>query len=151
VSVESHGGGDDARWEKLLIHPPELSGSHTSRDILEQVEGMDEGGEFCILRYVNESLTCRKILRHGASGFTSHPKKGVLRICIALKPSPLPVFNLRPLDPVESRLTTTPPRRISSLPAILPTLHESKVKDIITVQLLSMLLFIFANIKLYYL
>jgi hypothetical protein len=33
------------------------------------------------------SLTCRKILRHGISGFTSHPKKGVLRIFIALKKS----------------------------------------------------------------
>jgi hypothetical protein len=31
------------------------------------------------------SLTCRKILRHGTSGFTSHPKEGVLRIFIALK------------------------------------------------------------------
>jgi hypothetical protein len=36
-------------------------------------------------------LTCRKILRHGTSGFTSHPKEGVLRIFIALKnPSPWP-------------------------------------------------------------
>jgi hypothetical protein len=32
-----------------------------------------------------------QILRHGTSGFTSHPKEGVLRICIALKnPSPWP-------------------------------------------------------------
>jgi hypothetical protein len=30
-------------------------------------------------------LTCRKILRHGTSGFTSHPKESVLRIFIALK------------------------------------------------------------------
>jgi hypothetical protein len=30
-------------------------------------------------------LTCRKILRHGTSGFTSHPKEGVLRIFIAIK------------------------------------------------------------------
>jgi hypothetical protein len=35
------------------------------------------------------SLTCRKILRHGAEGFTSPPKEGVLGIVIALKsPSP---------------------------------------------------------------
>jgi hypothetical protein len=39
--VESH--GDDASWGKLLTHPPELSGSPTSRDIWEQVGGMDEG------------------------------------------------------------------------------------------------------------
>jgi hypothetical protein len=39
----------------------------------------------------NGSLTCSKILRHGTSGFTSHPMEGVLRIFIALKnPSPLP-------------------------------------------------------------
>jgi hypothetical protein len=35
------------------------------------------------------SFTCRKILRHGADGFTSPPREGVLRIFIALKnPSP---------------------------------------------------------------
>jgi hypothetical protein len=34
------------------------------------------------------------ILRHGADGFTSPPKKGVLRIFIALKnPSPEPGLN----------------------------------------------------------
>jgi hypothetical protein len=33
------------------------------------------------------SLTCRKILRHGADGFTSPPKEGVLRIFIAVKNS----------------------------------------------------------------
>jgi hypothetical protein len=34
-------------------------------------------------------LTCRKVLLLGTSGFTSHPKEGVLRISIALKnPSP---------------------------------------------------------------
>jgi hypothetical protein len=30
-------------------------------------------------------LTCRKILRHGANGFTSPPKEDVLRIFIAVK------------------------------------------------------------------
>jgi hypothetical protein len=30
------------------------------------------------------SLTCRKILRHGTSGFTSYQKEGVLWIFIAL-------------------------------------------------------------------
>jgi hypothetical protein len=32
-----------------------------------------------------DSLTCRKILRHGPGGFTSHPKEVVLRTFIALK------------------------------------------------------------------
>jgi hypothetical protein len=34
---------EDAVWIKLLTRPPELSGSHTSRDIWEQVGGMKEG------------------------------------------------------------------------------------------------------------
>jgi hypothetical protein len=37
------------------------------------------------LSYFNGSLTCRKILRHGADGFTSSPKELVLRIFIDLK------------------------------------------------------------------
>jgi hypothetical protein len=41
MSVDSH--GDDDGWGKLLIHPPEISGSPTSRDTWEQVGGMDEG------------------------------------------------------------------------------------------------------------
>jgi hypothetical protein len=41
-----------------------------------------------ITSYIEE-LKCRKILRHGADGFTSHPKEGVLRVFIAFKnPSP---------------------------------------------------------------
>jgi hypothetical protein len=47
------------------------------------------------------SLTFRKILRHGTSGFTSSPKEGVLRNFIALK-NPLlwPSSKPRPLCPV---------------------------------------------------
>jgi hypothetical protein len=64
------------------------------------------------LWYVNGSFTYLKILRHGASNFTSHPKEGVLRIVIALKnPSPRLGFNPRPLCPLESTLISTPPRR----------------------------------------
>jgi hypothetical protein len=57
------------------------------------------------------SSACCKILRHGISGFISHPKEDVLRIIIALKnPS-----NPQPLGPVASTLTTTPPRRLRVL------------------------------------
>jgi hypothetical protein len=50
------------------------------------------------LKYHKVSLTCRKILRHGTSGFTSYPKEGVLRIFIALKiQSPQPGLKPRPL------------------------------------------------------
>jgi hypothetical protein len=65
------------------------------------------------LKDLKGSLTCRKILRHGTSGFTSHPKEGVLRIFIVLKnPSPWPGLKPRPLGPVASRLTTTLPRQL---------------------------------------
>jgi hypothetical protein len=37
------------------------------------------------ISYLKGSLTCHKILRHGADGFTSPPKEVVLRIVIALK------------------------------------------------------------------
>jgi hypothetical protein len=59
------------------------------------------------LRYVNGFLTCCKILRHGTSGFTFHPKE----VCALKNPSPLPGLNPRPLGPLASTLTTTPPRR----------------------------------------
>jgi hypothetical protein len=52
-----------------------------------------------------------QMLRIGTSGCTSHPKEGVLRIFIALKnPSHRPGLNPRPLGPMVSALTTTPPR-----------------------------------------
>jgi hypothetical protein len=46
------------------------------------------------LRCVNGFITCRKILRHGASGFTPHPKKGVLRFFVLENPLPQPGLNL---------------------------------------------------------
>jgi hypothetical protein len=76
---------------------------------------MDEGYENLVYPFpwdFKTSFTCRKILRHGPFGFTSHPKEGVLRIIIAPKnPSPWPGPNPQPLGPVASILTTTPPRR----------------------------------------
>jgi hypothetical protein len=67
VSMESH-GEDDAGWRLLLTRQPELSGKGG---------GMDEGVRILpiqYLRYLKGSLTCSKMLRHGTSGFTSHPK-----------------------------------------------------------------------------
>jgi hypothetical protein len=76
---------------------------------------MDEGNENLVFPTpwdFKRSLTCRKIL-HGTSGFTSHPKEGVLLIVIVLKnPSSLAGSNRRPLSPMVSTLTTTPPRRL---------------------------------------
>jgi hypothetical protein len=48
---------------------------------------------------LQEIFACHKILWHGTSSFTSHPKGGVLWIFIALKnPSPWPGSNPQPLD-----------------------------------------------------
>jgi hypothetical protein len=64
------------------------------------------------LKYLKGPLTSRKILRHGTSGFNSRPKEGVMWIFNSLKnPLILPDMKPRPLRPVASALTTTPPRR----------------------------------------
>jgi hypothetical protein len=47
VSVENHGGEDDAGWREPLTPPPELPGNFTRRDIWEEVRGMDER-VFCL-------------------------------------------------------------------------------------------------------
>jgi hypothetical protein len=112
--VESH-DDDDAGWGKLQICPPELSGNPTSRDIWHQVGRMNEEVRILhisIFDMSTELLTCRKILRHEASGFTSHSKEGVVQNFIALKnPSPRLGLNPRALGPVASTLITIPPRR----------------------------------------
>jgi hypothetical protein len=89
-------------------------------DLPEETSGasrrMDKGMRISYnkyLWYINESFTCRKILRHVTSSFTSHPKEGIMLIIITLKnPSPKLGFNPRPLGPVASTLTTAPPRRL---------------------------------------
>jgi hypothetical protein len=81
----------------LAILPADTSGASRRN-------GRSENFAYQFLKYLKGSLTYRKILRHGIFGFSSHPKEGVLRICIALKyPSPRPGLNPR-------HLGTTPPR-----------------------------------------
>jgi hypothetical protein len=81
---------------------------------------------YCIYKH-------RTSLRPGTSGFISHTKEDVLRICIALKnPSPRSVLNPRPLGPVASTLTTTPPRRLTSFHQIY--LEQLKIKKWVTLQ-----------------
>jgi hypothetical protein len=89
----------------LAVLPAETSGASRKN-------WRSEKSAYQYLKYLKGSLTCCKISRHRTYGFTSHPKEGVLRIFIAVKdPSPLPGLNLRPLGPVASTLTSTPPRR----------------------------------------
>jgi hypothetical protein len=85
---------------------------------LERVGEKDEGMRIFRIQYlwyVNGSFTCREILRHGTSGFTSHPsEERCAADFIALKnPSARSDLNARPLGPVASKLTTIPPRRLS--------------------------------------
>jgi hypothetical protein len=101
---------------RALWQPSILSGGPVSRDISGASRRMDEGNENVVHPSpmdFKRSLTRHKILRHGTSEFTSHPKEVVLRILIALNnPSPWPGSNLGPLGLVTSTLTTTPPRRM---------------------------------------
>jgi hypothetical protein len=104
-----HAPGDMWAWRAMvmmmpgkenywLIHP-QLSGSPTSRHLeaIRRNGWRSENFAYQKLRYINGSLTCHKILQHGASGFTSHPKEGVLWIFIALKnPLPWPGLNRDP-------------------------------------------------------
>jgi hypothetical protein len=63
------------------------------------------------MSYTAGILTSRKILWHGADRFTSFPKKGVLRIFIALKiHRPRPGLNSRTLGPVVMTLSIIPPK-----------------------------------------
>jgi hypothetical protein len=69
----------------------------------------------------------RKILRHGADGFTSPPKEGVLWIFIAPKNSSSWLgLNPRTLGPLTNMLTARPPRTTNSCLAsrLLPWLTE---------------------------
>jgi hypothetical protein len=85
---------------RALWQPPVLSGGPVSRDIsgshqyrpvflpskttLERVRG-DENLVYPSPWDIKRSLTCRKILRYGTSGFTSHLKESVLRILSPLR------------------------------------------------------------------
>jgi hypothetical protein len=106
TTMENHGG--------IMKKIPDSS----TRVIWYQAGGLGERTENLSLRSIcglvaSEVFTCRKILRHGTSGFTSRPKEGVLRICIALKnPSSRPCVNPRTLGPMVSRLTITPSTRL---------------------------------------
>jgi hypothetical protein len=91
---------------------------------------MDEGNENLVYPSpwdFKSSLIYRKILRHGTSGFISHPKEGVLQIFIALKnTSPWPSLNPRPLGLVASTLTTTTPRQLNSSYSTYTVLRDSQ-------------------------
>jgi hypothetical protein len=84
---------NDVSSGKLLIRPPELSLNPTSSHPVATQEELGEGNhEFGLMKYLlsyfEGTFNMPKILRHGASGISSPPKEGVLRICIAIKNPP---------------------------------------------------------------
>jgi hypothetical protein len=68
-----------ANQSSLTVLPAETSGASRRNG------RRSENFAYQYLKYLKGSLTCRKILRRGTSGFTSHPKEGVLRILSPLK------------------------------------------------------------------
>jgi hypothetical protein len=118
-----HPPGDMWAWRAMvmpaadnswLVHQSSLAFLPAETSVKSRRNGRKrENFAYQYLKYLKGSLTCRNILRHRTSGFTSHPKEGVLRIFIALKnPTSRPGLNPRPLGPVASTLTTTPPMRL---------------------------------------
>jgi hypothetical protein len=101
--------GDNSRLvhqSSLAVLPAETSGASRRNR-------WSENFVYQYLKYLKGSLTCRKILRHGTSSFTSYLKDGVLRIFIALRSSsPRPSLNSRSFGPVTTTLNTTPPIRL---------------------------------------
>jgi hypothetical protein len=102
------------RQGKLPIHPPERSLAILPAEPSSSKSGGSGRRDWwflstkCLFHTRQDSLTCCKILRHGASGFTSPPKEGVLWICIALKnPSPPQGLNPRTLGSMTIKLTIT--------------------------------------------
>jgi hypothetical protein len=67
--------------EQLLIHPPHFSGNLNSGHLVAKQEKLEGNYAYCLAQYLFHTL-CRKILRHGADGFTSLPNEVVLRIFI---------------------------------------------------------------------
>jgi hypothetical protein len=120
----AHPPGDTWAWRAMVMMMPAGDNSwlvHSSLEVLPaEASGASrrngrrsENFAYQYLKHLKGSVRCGKILRHGTSGFTSHPKEGVLRIFIVLKnPSPRLGFIPWPLGPVASTLTTTPPRRL---------------------------------------
>jgi hypothetical protein len=93
-----------------FIHRSALRQSYQQSHVVVNWEDLGKGNdEFClrsIFFTYSRFLTCHKILEHGACGFTSSPKEGVLQIFNILKnSSPRRDLNL---------LTITPPRQLGN-------------------------------------
>jgi hypothetical protein len=107
--------GEWSRQENLFVHRSSLAILPASHLVASRRNGRRElcirSCEVFLSIFASDFFTCRKIFRHGASGFTFSPKESVLRISIALEnPSSRPGLIPRTLGLVASTLTITPPR-----------------------------------------
>jgi hypothetical protein len=88
MSMENHGGVIFTGGSSWFVHQSSLKAYPQSRLVAKQEalakEIINLGLLSTFVHTSNGSLTCHKILRHGAYGFASPPKEGVLRIFIAL-------------------------------------------------------------------
>jgi hypothetical protein len=103
-------------WYWLLIRSPEPSSSPTNSHLIaSRKNGWREWWiwpcKVFLFVLESDSFTYHKILWHGAPGFTSPLKVGMMWIFIALKnPSPQPDVNLQTLGLMASVLYITPPK-----------------------------------------
>jgi hypothetical protein len=119
MSTEKHGGmtstGKTDSFNRALSGYP--NSSHQMANKEEHDEDDDEISlQSTFVDNYKCFSTCRKILRHGADGFTSRPKEVVVRIVIALKnPSPRPGSKLRiwgPICKLANHYTTEATRKL---------------------------------------
>jgi hypothetical protein len=109
-----HGGMMLMEENSLFIH--QISGKPMTSHLVASRRIWRKEWESGLAKYIYSHLqviffTCRKILQHGASSFTTSAKEGMLRIFITFKnPSPWTGLNQRTLGPIASTLTITPPR-----------------------------------------
>jgi hypothetical protein len=73
----------------LLVHQSSLAVLQAQTSGANRRNRWSENFAYQYLKYLQGSLTFRKILRHVTSGFTSHPKECVLRILSLLNVSRL--------------------------------------------------------------
>jgi hypothetical protein len=111
MSMEDLGGisAEENSWfvhQSCLAIPPAESCSSKSGGTGRRND------EFGLTKYLFHTskgfVTFRKILRHGANGFSSPSKKGVLRTLKIYRPRP--GSNPRTVGPMVSTLAITPPR-----------------------------------------
>jgi hypothetical protein len=116
MSMENHRGMISTGENLWFDNQRDLSGETTSSHLVAKQRNWAKEIINLALRRVfvhtwKGFLTCRKILRHGANGFTSTPKEGVLRIIWPLKIScHWPGLKPQTVGLMARTLAFTPPR-----------------------------------------